>query len=221
MDLTTALSRLQAKANPTVVAQNQRNGAGDVQFGVALGDIRAIAKEAGLDAALSRALWATGNLDARLLALLTIRPRDLTADAVDQMVRDNRTLQVADWLSANILKPHPAREPLRLRWLADDHPMAARAGWSLTADRLAKDRTGLDPAALLDRIGAELATAPAPVQWTMNMALAMIGIHLPDLRGRAVAMGERLGVYRDFPVSKGCTSPFAPIWIAEMVRRAG
>lgn len=38
---------------------------------------------------------------------------------------------------------------------------------------------------------------------------------------RALAIGEKLGVYRDYPVSKGCTSPFAPIWINEMVRRQG
>lgn len=30
---------------------------------------------------------------------------------------------------------------------------------------------------------------------------------------------ERLGVYRDYPCAKGCTSPFAPIWINEMVKR--
>ncbi|PLW90773.1 MAG: DNA alkylation repair protein, partial [Mucilaginibacter sp.] len=29
----------------------------------------------------------------------------------------------------------------------------------------------------------------------------------------------RLGIYRDYPVSKGCVSPFAPIWINEMVKR--
>jgi hypothetical protein len=27
--------------------------------------------------------------------------------------------------------------------------------------------------------------------------------------------------YRDYPVSKGCTSPFASIWIKEMVSRQG
>ncbi len=36
-----------------------------------------------------------------------------------------------------------------------------------------------------------------------------------------IAIGEMLGIYRDYPVSKGCTSPFAPIWIGEMVRRQG
>jgi hypothetical protein len=32
-------------------------------------------------------------------------------------------------------------------------------------------------------------------------------------------VGEKLGIYRDYPVSKGCTSPFAPIWINAMVSR--
>ena len=48
-----------------------------------------------------------------------------------------------------------------------------------------------------------------------------IGIHFPQLRKRALAIGEKLGVFRDFPVSKGCTSPFAPIWINFMVSRQG
>jgi 3-methyladenine DNA glycosylase AlkD len=52
-----------------------------------------------------------------------------------------------------------------------------------------------------------------------NSALAEIGIHFPKLRKRALAIGEMLGIYRDYAVSKGCTSPFAPIWINAMVSR--
>jgi hypothetical protein len=52
----------------------------------------------------------------------------------------------------------------------------------------------------------------------MNFCLAGIGIQFPKHRERALTIGEKLGIYRDFPVSKGCTSPFAPIWINEMVR---
>ncbi|MNY56505.1 hypothetical protein D3C86_1925890 [compost metagenome] len=62
--------------------------------------------------------------------------------------------------------------------------------------------------------------AAAPeVQWTMNSTLAQIGINHPEYRERALNIGEKLGIYRDYPTSKGCTSPFAPIWINEMVRR--
>lgn len=66
-----------------------------------------------------------------------------------------------------------------------------------------------------------MGAAPPETQWTMNAVLAAIGIHHSKLRNRAIAIGERLGVYRDYPCSKGCISPFAPIWINELVKRQG
>ena len=84
-----------------------------------------------------------------------------------------------------------------------------------------KSPEGLDLTALLDRIESEMGSADSVVQWTMNSTLAEIGIHFPNLRRRALGIGETLGIYRDFPVSKGCTSPFAPIWINAMVSRQG
>ena len=61
--------------------------------------------------------------------------------------------------------------------------------------------------------------APARPQWAMNETLAQIGIHHPQLRARALAIGDALQVLTDYPTAPGCTSPFAPIWIDEMVRR--
>ncbi len=87
--------------------------------------------------------------------------------------------------------------------------------------RVVKSPEGLDLPALLDRIESEMGNAAPEVQWTMNCSLAEIGINFPKHRKRALAIGESLGVYRDYPCSKGCTSPFAPIWINEMVKRLG
>jgi 3-methyladenine DNA glycosylase AlkD len=84
-----------------------------------------------------------------------------------------------------------------------------------------KSPEGLDLPALLDRIESEMGSAAPEMQWTMNCSLAEIGIHFAHHRERALAIGETLGIYRDFSCSKGCTSPFAPIWINEMVRRQG
>ena len=97
--------------------------------------------------------------------------------------------------------------------------MAARAGWSFTMERIVRSPQGLNIPALLDRVETEMGRAAPEIQWTMNGALAEIGIHFPEHRKRALAIGEKLGVFRDYPTSKGCTSPFAPIWINEMVRR--
>lgn len=34
-----------------------------------------------------------------------------------------------------------------------------------------------------------------------------------------LALGEKLGVYKDVKVSKGCTSPYALDWIAAGIRK--
>ncbi len=221
MTLKDALARLKALGHEKVRAQNYRNGAGDNQFGVKLGDIRKIAATIKSDDRLAASLWASGNLDARLLAILILTPASLSRDKLDEMVRAVDCPQVADWLNSYVVKNHPEKESLRQAWMNDDHPWAARAGWGLTAERIAKSPEGLDLKALLDRIEQEMASAPAASQWTMNSCLAAIGIHHARLRKRALAIGEKLGVYRDYPCAKGCTSPFAPIWINEMVRRQG
>ncbi|WP_049797441.1 hypothetical protein [Kribbella flavida] len=61
--------------------------------------------------------------------------------------------------------------------------------------------------------------APDRLQWAMNTCLARIGIDHADHRARAITIGERLGVLKDYPAPPGCTSPYAPTWIGEMVRR--
>jgi len=215
------LAQLKALGDEKVRARNRRNGAGENQFGVQLGAIRKLAAKIEADRALALELWETGNVDARLLAILLLKPEDLSRAELDRMVRSADFPQLADWLSSYVVKEHPEKEALRQVWMEDDDPWAARAGWSLTAGRVARSPEGLDLPALLDRIEAELAGAAAPAQWTMNTCLATIGIHFPEHRKRALAIGEKLGVYRDYPASKGCTSPFAPIWIHEMVRRQG
>jgi 3-methyladenine DNA glycosylase AlkD len=72
---------------------------------------------------------------------------------------------------------------------------------------------------LLDQIEKEMKPAPAQKQWAMNHCLAEIGIHHPALRKRAIGICERLAVLIDYPASPGCTPPYAPVWITEMVRR--
>jgi 3-methyladenine DNA glycosylase AlkD len=213
------LAQLESLGNEKLRALNRTKGAGDNQFGVRLGDIRKLAAKTKASHQLAIALWDTGNLDARLLAILLIKPNNLSSDEMDRMVRSANVVQVADWLNSYVVKNHPDKEALRQAWMEDDDPWAARAGWSLTSERIARSPDGLDVPALLDRIESEMGNAAPEVQWTMNFCLAGIGIHFAKHRKRAITIGEKLGVYRDYPVSKGCTSPFAPIWITEMVRR--
>ena len=184
-----------------------------------LSQLRLLAKKLKTDNALAAELWATGDTDARLLAVLVFKPKALSADVLDAMVHDITTAKLLDWYVGYVVKKSVFAEALRGRWKDAPAPLVARAGWSLTTDRVVKSPDGLDLSALLDEIEAHMKDAPAPKQWSMNHCLAEIGIHNPSLRARAVAIGEKLEVLKDYPTSPGCTSPYAPLWIGELVRR--
>jgi 3-methyladenine DNA glycosylase AlkD len=218
------LRQLESLGDAGVRAQNAKSGpwgcgAGDNQFGVKRGDLRVLANKIKTNHELALALWKTGNIDAQFLATLLIKVNLLSADEMERMVKSITFPWVADWLHSYVIKEHDDKETLRKKWMTSDDRWTARAGWQLTAGRVAKSPDGLDLVALLDRIEREMGAAPPEVQWTMNGCLAEIGIHFPKHRKLAIAIGEKLGIYRDYPCSKGCTSPFAPIWINEMVRR--
>lgn len=187
--------------------------------GVNLTKLRGIAKRLKAQHELALDLWATEDTAARLLALLICRPKSFSRDELDTMLRDARTPKVQDWLVNYVVKKNPAAEELRVLWFADDDPIVASAGWVLTTDRVEKKPEGIDLPGLLDLIEAEMKDAPDRLQWEMNHCLAQIGISHPQYRARALDIGEHLEVLKDYPTPPNCTSPFAPSWINEIVRR--
>lgn len=219
MTFNETISTLESLADAKVRKQHIKSGARENLYGVKMGDIRTIAKKIKTNRSLALQLWATENIDARMLAILILKPTDLSAKEIEEMVSSEQFPWAADWFYNYIIKEYPNKEAFREKWMDSDDKMLARAGWSLTAGRITRAAEGLDLTAILDRIEAEMPAAPKEVQWTMNTALAQIGINHPDYRERALKIGEKLGLFRDYPVSKGCTSPFAPIWINAMINR--
>ena len=213
------IAQLESLGDDARRKHNAKAGAPDNQFGVKLGDIRTIAKKIKADHGLALELWETGNVEAQLLATLIMKPKSLTAKELDAMTRSTTCAQVADWLNAYVVAQHPEKDALREKWMKDKDRWAARAGWNLTASAINKGSKEFDHDALLDRIEKEMPKAKPEVQWTMNNTLGAIGIQDAKRRRRAVAIGEKIGLYSDWPVSKGCIPPYVPVWVAEMVKR--
>jgi 3-methyladenine DNA glycosylase AlkD len=216
MTVDSVMTELTALADPRIREVNERHGD---DHAVNLTKLRALAKELKTQHELARELWSTEDSAARLLAILISRPKAFERDELDSMLRAARTPKVQDWLINYVVKKHPQAEELRLLWFADPDPAVASAGWALTTQRVIKTPEGLDLSELLDIVEAEMSEAPDRLQWAMNECLATIGIHHPEHRARALAIGERLEVLKDYPTPPNCTSPYAPIWIAEMVSR--
>ncbi|MFF5217324.1 DNA alkylation repair protein [Micromonospora sp. NPDC000442] len=210
------MAKLAELADPRTREVNERHGD---DHGVNLSKLRALAKRLKTQQDLAWQLWQTGDTAARLLAILICRPKAFERGQLDTMLRQARRPKVHDWLVNYVVRKSPHCEELRRTWFVDPDPVVASAGWALTTDRVAAKPEELDLTGLLDVIEAEMKDAPDRLQWAMNHCLAQIGIAHAEHRARAIDIGERLGVLQDYPTSPGCTSPYAPTWIAEMVRR--
>ncbi|QGU08487.1 DNA alkylation repair enzyme [Corynebacterium occultum] len=79
----------------TILAVNEKHGD---DHSVNLTKLRAVAKQLKKNHPLALELWATGDSNARLLALLIARTKEFSATELDTMLRESRTPKVRDWL---------------------------------------------------------------------------------------------------------------------------
>lgn len=219
--MTTAevMTTLTGLRDESTFKQNTKRGVGEDQIGVKMGDLRNLAKKIKTDHELGLQLWDHGQHEAMLLAILILSPKKLDENDVDRMAREIRDSHVADWFSSYLLKGHSCCTALCPKWIEDPGLFMQRLGWGLLARMVGKDEALADPVALMTRIEAEMGSQPEVVQWTMNYCLVEVGIQYPQHRDQVISIAEKIGAFRNYPVSKGCVSPFAPIWIDYMVKR--
>lgn len=219
------LARLELAANEGRRTRNAKVGPDGTappanQFGVPMADIRALARKIKPNGAIAVELWKTGNFEAQLVATLLLKPKDLSAKELDTLMRSTSCAQAADWMNSYVVAKHPEREVLREKWMKSKEHWTARAGWHLTASRVNRGADSeLDLDALLGRIEKEMPKARPEVQWTMNNTLMAIGVKHAKLRARAASIGEKIGLYKDWPMSKGCIIPYAPTAIEALAKR--
>lgn len=198
----------------------QRQGAGEPLFGVTLGNLRGLARRLKTRHDLALELWATQNVDARILATMLMDPGRLAAEDLEAMLQSLTYFRLVDELVFNVVARSPHADALRERWTRAPGELSGRAGWNLLIHRVLSGQTAdLDLDAILRQIEAEILHAPLRRQETMNRCLVEIAVHQPHLTRRCLDLGERLGRFDTRPVPKGCVSSYAPEWIAAVLRR--
>lgn len=215
MTLAQVMQQLEESGAENVRRRYVRDGAGENVFGVLLGKVRALAKELGTNHALGLELWETGNHEARILACMVLDPAAITESEARGLLEPLTYPTLVDELVGRVLVQAPIAASLQARWMEAEPELQRRAGWKILAGRIARGTAAdLDVDATLARIERELPAAPYRVKEGLNYCLVWIGLHLPAYTGAAIAIGERLGRWDPRPIPKGCTSSYAPEWIA-------
>lgn len=184
------------------------------------GDLKKIGKEIKKNHNLAMELWSTEEYYPRLLAVLIMDKNLLTQEFVDKLATDishhdyAQRNQLADWLLANQLMKARKTKALIDTWEHHPSPSLRRLFWYQQARLRWTGQAPPDNTPnLLMSLEENMAKEEPEVQWAMNFSAGQIGVHEPAYRSRCIDLGERIGLYKDDPVARGCTPDYLPEFI--------
>jgi 3-methyladenine DNA glycosylase AlkD len=214
VDAATVLRQLEALGT----AQNRkvyaRHGVGGEQFGVSFGELRKLAKQIKVDDGLARALWASGNHDARVLATLVADPKQADARTLETWAADLDSYVLADAFSVYAAAT-PLAEAKAKTWTASSKEFVGQAGWNLVAHLAFREDGAADEVfeRHLATIEREIHGRKNRVRHAMNQAVISIGIRNPALTQKALAAAKRIGKVEVDHGETGCETPDAAAYI--------
>jgi 3-methyladenine DNA glycosylase AlkD len=214
------LAQLEALSSEKTAKIYARLGVKESILGVNKGPLRKLAESLGTNEALAQAAWNSGIFEMRLIAITIADPDRLTPKKVETWVTQSESLPVIDELCFTWFETMPLGMDQIHTWINDSTRLHQRCGWNLAIVKAhRKQLANADLSELFHRVERELVSAPSLVQDAMNRCLVEISVTYPEFTQEGLDVGERLGVYKEVRVAKGCTSPYAPDWINAVLKR--
>jgi len=218
--LTKILSELNALSNEAAARIYSKTVVDEKVLGVNRGPLRKLAKTYMPNHALGLELWSTPILETRLMATMILEPKKLSIQDLDALIVQTRSISMIDELTLSVLEEFNDPKTLYEAWLHHPDLVHQRVAWNSMIVLVHRKRISEKEAdELIGYIETHLVDSEEVVRYAMNRTLVEIGVNYPELTERCLNIGERLGVYKEVMVAKGCTSPYAPDWIHAILRR--
>lgn len=218
------LERLRALGSETIRNIYAKHGIGEPCYGVKVADLKTVLKSIKNDQALSLALYDSGVYEAMYLAGLSVNGAKMRLEELQHWADQAPNTSIAEYTVAWAAHEHPQAWNLALRWIDSDRELTSIAGWSTAACVLGtRADTALDLASaeqLLDRVAAEIHSAPNRLRYVMNNYLIAAGCALTSLTEKALLLAARIGKVSVDMGDTACKVPSAAAYI-EKVRQKG
>ncbi len=205
-------------------AQNRkvyaRHGVTGPMFGVSFANLRKLAKKLRRDHTLARALWDSGNHDARVLALSVADPASVDLDEIEAWAADMDNYVLIDEFTAFVARTEYSGICAD-EWTERDGEWIVSAGWNLVAQQALGDNDLADTyfEQRLSTIESRIGGAANRVRHCMNGALIAIGGRNESLRQNAIATAKRIGPVIVDHGETSCKTPEAVAYIGRIWAR--
>ncbi len=190
-------------------------------FGVSIADLKPIAKAIQGQDQLALELYATGNYDARYLAGLVMNGAHMTRRQLQEWAEGAKDMtMISEFTVPWVTVENADARAIALDWINSPEAHIANAGWctysALVANRPDKDLDLGEIEQLLDRVVAEIGSAPNRVKYNMNAFVIAVGAYVQPLLVPAKETAEKVGVVLVDMGDTSCKVPLATAYIAKV-----
>jgi 3-methyladenine DNA glycosylase AlkD len=163
-------------------------------YGIAVPDIRDLAKEIKTDHALAEKLWESGIHEGRLLATMIDDPKEVTEEQMERWVSSFDTWDVCDQCCGNLFDRTPYAYSKAVEWSQREEEFVKRAAFALMAWAAVHDKKAADShfENFLPIIQRESNDDRNFVKKAVNWALRQIGKRNKTLNKQAIETAERI-----------------------------
>ena len=220
MNATAVLRELEALGNEQTRKTYRRHGVKSEQYGVLYAPLGKLAKRLKTDQTLARALWASGNHDARILATMIADPRATTGTDLDLWIRGVDNYVLADALAGLACRTPVARKKME-KWTRSTNEWIGRIGWGILARLAMSDNTLTDGDfdRYLEEIERRIHGSKNRIRDAMNMAVIAIGLQNAAFEKKALLVATRIGKVEVDHGETGCKTPDAVDYIRKAKAR--
>jgi len=221
MTLKEVMKELEAYGSEQTKKTLMNHGAKEPFFGVKVADLKKILKKTKKNHELSLELYATGNSDAMYLAGLMADETKITKKQLEEWVKGAYWYYIAEYTVPWVAAETPYGFELGLKWLKSKTETTATAGWgTLSYFAAVRDDSELDKdkySELLDKVAAEIHSAPNRVRYTMNGFVIAVGTYIKSLTKKAKQTASKIGKVNVEMGGTACKVPLASEYIDKVV----
>jgi 3-methyladenine DNA glycosylase AlkD len=200
-----------------------RHGAREPFFGVRVGDLKKLVKHVKKDHELALALYKTGNSDAMYLAGLSVNPKLISKDTLQEWAQKAYWYMLAEYTVAGVAAESPYAHELAVKWIESDEEMIAVCGWSTYANYLSitpDEEIDLEEVqSLLSLVEATIHQERNRVRYVMNNFVICAAGYVQALHKEASEVAANIGKVHVDVGQTACKVPLAADYIKKMEER--
>lgn len=200
-----------------------RHGAKEPFFGVKIGDLKKLVKDVKKDQELVLALYHSGNSDAMYLAGLSVNPKLMEKEMLQDWVKKAEWHAIAEYTVAGAAAESNFAAELAKEWIQSADEMVATCGWSTYANYVSITADALldldEIRSLLHQVKETIHEERNRVRYTMNTFVISVAAYVPELHDYSVEVAEHIGKVHVNVGNTACKVPFAPDYIQKIVDR--